>query len=71
MEAGWCDLIMCSVGSVDVCVSVVCGFFGFFFFFLVLRVCICVWFFVWSVCVCLELMGGQGVPGNATVKAGE
>ena len=23
------------------------------------------------VCVCLELMGGQDVPGNATVKTGE
>ena len=31
-------------------------------------VCVCV-----CVCVCarLELMGGQDVPGNATVKAGE
>lgn len=60
---------MYSVGSVDVCVLSVD-----FFFFLVLRVCICVWFLSVEcvcVCVCLELMGGQDVPGNATVKTRE
>lgn len=58
MEAGWCDLIMCSVGSVDVCVCV-CSLWIFIYLFMVLRVCICVWFFVCGVCVCVLRADGR------------